>query len=153
MAARIHAVQAAAYRQEADLLGVAYFPPLDRTAEDIAASTDLYFGAVVGGELLGVISLERRSAEEAVISSLTVEPSVQRRGLGRALVAVAASHAHYDRLWVSTGAKNLPALALYRRLGFEEQRRRRVGAEGIEVVELVALTSNISSECANFPQR
>ena len=39
-------------------------------------------------------------------------------------------------LSVSTGAKNHPALALYQQLGFGERRRRRVGPEEIEVVEL-----------------
>jgi GNAT superfamily N-acetyltransferase/protein tyrosine phosphatase (PTP) superfamily phosphohydrolase (DUF442 family) len=145
MAGRIHAVQVAAYRQEAALLGVDRFPPLERTPADIAASTDVHFGAWDDARLLGVISLERRSAGEALISSLTVEPSAQRRGVGRALVAVAAARAGYARLAVSTGTRNLPALALYRQLGFEERHRGSIGPEGIEVVELAAPTTTILS--------
>jgi GNAT superfamily N-acetyltransferase/protein tyrosine phosphatase (PTP) superfamily phosphohydrolase (DUF442 family) len=145
MAARIHAVQVAAYRQEAALLGVERFPPLERTPADIAASADVHFGAWDGASLLGVISLEPRSSGEALISSLTVEPSAQRRGVGRALVAVAAARADYVRLAVSTGARNLPALALYRQLGFEERRRGSVGPEGIEVIELAAPSATILS--------
>ena len=61
MASRIHAVQMEAYRQEASLLGVREFPPLDRTVQDVMASSDAFFGAFDGEELLGVISLEQRS--------------------------------------------------------------------------------------------
>ena len=52
MAARIHAVQIAAYQQEAALLGVSDFPPLARTVEDIMGSRDLFFRAFDGEELL-----------------------------------------------------------------------------------------------------
>lgn len=138
LAARIHAVQLAAYRQEAALLGVTHFPPLDRTVADIAASTDTCIGAFDGDALLGVVGVEQRGGRDALIASLTVRPDAQRRGIGRALVVAVAMQWLSQQLRVSTGAKNAPALALYRQLGFEERSRRLAGSEAIEVVELVA---------------
>jgi ribosomal protein S18 acetylase RimI-like enzyme len=136
MASRIHEIQIEAYRQEAALLGVREFPPLDRTVEDVMASSDAFFGAFDGEELVGVISLEQRSENEVLISSLTVAPSFQRRGVARALVASVASWTRSEKISVSTGARNGPALALYEQLGFVESSRRFVGVEQLEVVEL-----------------
>jgi hypothetical protein len=44
---------------------------------------------------------------------------------------------HYGvELTVQTGAKNLPALALYSQLGFVEIQRWHVGQESLELVKL-----------------
>jgi GNAT superfamily N-acetyltransferase len=138
MASRIHAVQTAAYRQEAALLGIREFPPLKRTVGDVMASSDSFFGAFDGEELLGVMSLEQRNENEVCISSLTVAPPFQRLGVATALVASIAGWTRSQKLSVFTGAKNAPALALYKQLGFVEFSRRFVGVEQLEVVELVA---------------
>jgi len=136
MASRIHAVQIEAYRQEASLLGVRNFPPLNRTVRDVMASSDIFFGAFSGGELLGVISLERRTENQVSISSLTVAPPFQRRGVAKALVSSIAGSTRSQKISVSTGAKNAPALALYKQCGFIECSRRLLGAEQTEIVEL-----------------
>lgn len=136
VALRIHAIQMAAYRLEAVLLGVRHFPPLERSVEDVQSSSDRFWGAKGGGELLGVISLERSGAVEILISSLTVDPAYHRRGAGRALVQAVLGTRGSCSMMVSTGAKNEPALQLYRQLGFLERRRRYVGLEPVEVVEL-----------------
>ena len=60
MATRIHSVQRAAYLQEAALLGVVDFAPAQSTTADVQISSDAFYGAFHGEELLGVISLERR---------------------------------------------------------------------------------------------
>jgi ribosomal protein S18 acetylase RimI-like enzyme len=142
MAARIHAVQIEAYRQEASLLGVRNFPPLHRTVRDVMTSPNLFFGAFSGGELLGVISLERRSENQVSISSLTVPPPFQRRGVAKALLSSIAGSTKSQKISVSTGAKNAPALALYKQFGFVECCRRLLGAEHTEVVELAVERSN-----------
>ena len=58
-ARRIHAVQMRAYRQEAALLGVGFFAPLEHTAQDVQASRECYFGAWIGRALAGVVSIVR----------------------------------------------------------------------------------------------
>jgi ribosomal protein S18 acetylase RimI-like enzyme len=136
MAQRVHALQIAAYRLEADLLGVKHFPPLERSVEDVQSAAEELWGAWEGEELLGVIGLERFNAAEILISSLTVAPGHHRRGVGRALVLSVLDARGSCAVAVSTGAKNDPALQLYKQLGFIEHRRRHVGLEPVEVVEL-----------------
>jgi len=57
VAARIHAVLMLAYAQEARLLQVKTFAPLDRTPEDIQTSTEYFLGALLDEALIGVLSL------------------------------------------------------------------------------------------------
>jgi ribosomal protein S18 acetylase RimI-like enzyme len=153
MATRIHSVQRAAYLQEAALLGVVDFAPAQRTTADVQISSDTFYGAFRGEELLGVISLEQQSTDEVVISSLTVVPSFQRAGVGRALVVTLARETVCRTISVCTGAKNYPALALYGRLGFVEQRHKLEGHEGIEIVELVAERSKVARHTITEPTR
>jgi ribosomal protein S18 acetylase RimI-like enzyme len=137
VAERIHAIQRAAYAQEAALLGAVSFPPLQRQVMDVQRTEGQFLGAFVDGQLAGTLSVEPGRVEhQLTISSLTVVPEFQRRGLGRALVAAVIREFAFRSLTVSTGARNLPALALYAELGFVEFSRRLVGEEKLEVVEL-----------------
>jgi ribosomal protein S18 acetylase RimI-like enzyme len=147
IAARIHAVQMAAYAQEAALLGVTDFPPLRRTVADIQADTASFTGAFVDGVLAGVISIEAEPADTsrpstvpeitvAQITALVVDPPYQRRGVARRLLRHVLD-AHAGRaMTVSTGADNGPARALYAAHGFVETARRTVTPAGLVVVTL-----------------
>jgi len=135
-AARIAALQRAAYALEGALLGAAHFPPAHVTAVDIATSPGQYLGALRDGELLGVIGVEPVAPAGTLIGSLTVAPGHHRRGIGRALVGHVLRHFDARPVVVSTGTANAPALALYRGFGFVEGIRREAGAERIPVVEL-----------------
>ncbi len=53
MARQLHAVQMIAYAQEARLLGAIYFPPLERTAEEVRTGAEAYLSAFIGAELAG----------------------------------------------------------------------------------------------------
>jgi hypothetical protein len=48
IAERIHRLQRVAYEQEAQLLGVSEFPPLQRTVADVQASAGQFFGVSLG---------------------------------------------------------------------------------------------------------
>ena len=147
VAERIHAIQMAAYAQEAVLLGAISFPPLQRQVIDVQRTEGQFLGVFLDGQLAGTLSVEPGNVEhELTISSLTVDPEFQRRGLGRALIAAVFSEFAFRGLTVSTGARNLPALALYAEFGFVEFSRRLVGEEQLEVVELRLNKSNLSSE-------
>lgn len=66
-------------------------------------------------------------ADEAEVLSVGVVPGWQRRGVGKALIEGlmrAAKRAEARRLYLEVAADNVPALALYGRLGFTESRRR-----------------------------
>jgi ribosomal protein S18 acetylase RimI-like enzyme len=134
-ARRIHAVQMLAYAQEAELLQARHFPPLERTPADIQASQERFLAAVVDETLYGSIGLEPEDEpDHLTITSLVVSPAYQRRGVGRLLLAAVIRECAGSTLSASTGARNVPALALYRALGFVEHGRCTVGAEALELV-------------------
>jgi ribosomal protein S18 acetylase RimI-like enzyme len=136
VAERLHAIQRAAYAQEARLLAARHFPPLDRTVADVQASQERFLGAFWETELVGTVSVEDGAGcTELVICSLTVAPGCQRRGVARALLAAVLGDSRYKIVRVSTGARNVPAIALYSAFGFVEHARRTVGVEELPLVE------------------
>ena len=137
VAAHIHAVQIAAYAQEAELLGVIDFPPLKRMPADIQIAEERFIGAFIEETLVGSLSTQRaEQPEELNIASLVVAPEHQRKGIGRLLLSSALHECGEHVVTVSTGARNTPALALYAEFGFAECRRCKVGPEGLELVKL-----------------
>lgn len=122
VAARIHAVQMAAYAQEAELLGVADFPPLRRMPHDIQAAEERFIGAFIEAMMVGSLSIESTARPEEVnVASLVVAPEYQRKGIGRLL---------------------LPnALAVYAAFCFVECGRHKLGSEGLELVKLCRIRS------------
>lgn len=143
VAAAIHAVQMAAYAQEAALLGTVDFPPLRRTVADVQADDARYFGALVADELVGVASVEEgvsagedRSDAGLIIASLVVRPAWQRRGIARQLLARMLDEAGNRAVRVTTGVANGPALTLYAAFGFVEESRHTVGADRLNVITL-----------------
>ena len=144
VAAQIHAVMAQAYVQEAALLQVRDFPPLQRTAADVQASADFFLGArwerlddSADAELLGVLSIgPDDEAAQLCINALTVAPHAQRQGIGRALMQAALLRGQGMDFAVSTAAANAPALALYRGLGFVIYRHGTMGPQALALVKL-----------------
>ena len=103
-----------AYAQEAKLLQVEHFAPLDRTPEDIRTSSEYYLGALHGNVIVGSLSLGSDDEPDRInIASLVVHPEYQRQGIGRSLLTEALRRGEGMTFSVSTGAKNTPALALY----------------------------------------
>ena len=138
-AAGIHAVLMLAYAQEAELLGVKDFAPLNRTLQDVQASVDFHLGALDGNEIVGVLSIgPDDEPDQLQVSSLVVHPKWQRRGIARTLLADAFRRAAGMNITVSTGAKNTPALALYREFGFVPYRYGTMGSEALALVKLRA---------------
>ena len=137
VATQIHAVLMLAYAQEAELLKVQNFPPLQDTAADIQASDEFFLGCFNDQELLGVVSVRPDDEPGQInIASLVVNPAHQRRGVARALLTNALQRAAGAPFSVSTAAKNAPALALYQQFGFEAYRWGTLGSEGLALVKL-----------------
>jgi ribosomal protein S18 acetylase RimI-like enzyme len=135
VAIKIHAVQMAAYAQEAVLLEVKYFPPLERTVKDIQNSTEIFLGVMADQELAGCIAYEIQP-QGWLISSLVVSPQYQRLGIARTLVGAVLKLGQDKTIEVATGAKNTPALTLYRDFGFLEYNRFVVTKDNLEIVQL-----------------
>ena len=137
VAAEIHAVMSLAYVQEAALLGVQHFAPLQRTVQDIQAGAEFYLGVVQDRQLLGLLSVGADDErDQLLICTLVVHPRAQRQGIGRALVRDALRRGEGMVFAVSTGADNGPALALYRAQGFVAYRRGVMGPDAVAVVKL-----------------
>lgn len=146
IARQLHAVQMIAYAQEAKLLGAIYFPPLERTVEEVRAADEAFLAAFMGQELVGAVSVWPDPEGMGMnIASLVVSPEFQRQGIGVALLAsVLATHGA-GQITVQTGAKNIPAFSLYTRAGFVEFRRWLVGREPLELIKLLR-PPGVSSE-------
>jgi ribosomal protein S18 acetylase RimI-like enzyme len=131
----IHTVQQAAYLVEVTLLGVQDFPPLEVNPHDIQQSGDHYQGALIHGQLVGVISHEPVGEEgDRNITSLVVFPQWHRQGIAKALLVKILSEFPDSVITVTTAVKNEPAISLYSKFGFAEYARGVKGAESIHVI-------------------
>jgi ribosomal protein S18 acetylase RimI-like enzyme len=131
-------VQMAAYAQEAALLGAKRFPPLERTVQDLESGAERFLAVWAASALVGALGYEPGPGDTGMtIASLVVDPAWQRRGLGRSLVAAALARFADAPVWVSTGALNHPARALYSQFGFVEHSRSFVGPEPLEIIGLI----------------
>lgn len=131
----VHRVMQAAYRVEADLLGVQEFVPLQRTAADLLRANSTFLGAFLDGRLAAVAEIERPPQAPVNVAALVVMPEHFRQGLGTALMRRVLEEHGRGPITVSTGVRNLPALRLYAGLGFQEARRWSV--DGIPMVTLL----------------
>lgn len=126
--AKLVALQRAAYRVEADLIGTHVIPPLRETVVDLRASGETLWGYYADGELAGAIGF-KREGDLLDIYRLAVSPAHFRCGIAGALVAHVETEARASgvrRVIVSTGAANAPAVAFYQHAGFRPTHQREV---------------------------
>ncbi|WP_409299391.1 GNAT family N-acetyltransferase [Peribacillus sp. SCS-26] len=86
---------------------------------------EVFLGRLEGTELSGFISF-KESREEVDIHRLVVHPRFFKRGIGKRLLTALIKRAGGRRIKVSTGAENMPALALYKKQGFTLVQEREV---------------------------
>jgi len=139
-AAQVYVVQAAAYAEEARLVGIDSrdFPPAQRTLTDIRHANEEFTVASLGESIVGAISVELpeiaawcgQRLNTVHVASLVVLPAHQRNGIGRRLVETIIENHPNEAITVSTASGNAPALALYRKLGFGEARRTTINCAG-----------------------
>ncbi|MBO6598022.1 MAG: GNAT family N-acetyltransferase [Pseudomonadales bacterium] len=115
---QIHKIFQAAYRVEAELIGVETFPPLDRTKTEVRASMNDFYSIADAGDLMGIMEIEEPfgSNKTSTIASLAVSPSYSRKGIGQSLIKFAIEQ--NSSLIVTTAEKNIPAIKLYEKMGF-----------------------------------
>ncbi|MFD8789628.1 GNAT family N-acetyltransferase [Streptomyces vinaceus] len=120
-AASVHAVGRRAYAVEADLIGFSEIPTLRETLQELRAQPLRWAGALTDdGQLAAFVAWQQPASDDDVdVHRVCVDPPWFREGLASKLFA------HLLTAWtpsadvlVSTGADNLPAVALYERLGF-----------------------------------
>lgn len=98
-------------------MGFDGIPPLHETPAQVTMLDVVHWrGAFEDDVLVGIIAWDATDVV-ADIDRLAVDPARSRRGHGRRLVQ---SVPEIERVTVSTGRANEPALRLYLSLGFEE---------------------------------
>ncbi|MFN8445540.1 MAG: GNAT family N-acetyltransferase [Caldilineaceae bacterium] len=133
VAQEIYVVQQASYAVEQALIECADFPPLQVTPTDIQQEDEIFLGYRVGAQLAGVVSFASLPTL-LDIGRLIVHPDYFRRGIASQLLQAVESFAEPAmRITVSTAEKNLPAVQLYLRHGYQ-QTEQTVLPDGLVLV-------------------
>jgi GNAT superfamily N-acetyltransferase len=135
IAQAITALQRRSYRAEADLIGFADLPPLRESPAELMQSIERFFGIRTPSGLMALVAVED-SPGQVLISRLCVSPDHTRRGFATRLVRHVLADADAPVV-VETAAANLPALSLYRQLGFSVAEPFK-SKEGLDLVRAVA---------------
>jgi N-acetylglutamate synthase-like GNAT family acetyltransferase len=120
----ISALVQAAYGHYVERLGGPPRPLMDDYA-DVVNRLDVTV-AERGGELAGLLVLDRDDEEGFLIDNVAVHPAHQGTGVGRALLQRAEAEARgagFDSLYLYTHELMTENLALYARIGYEEYKR------------------------------
>jgi ribosomal protein S18 acetylase RimI-like enzyme len=103
---------------------------IDGHKADAKSDTDRWWLALSGAQPVGVLLLtDAADSDSWEIAYVGVVPEARRRGIGGQLVGkavVEAQRAEVPHLTLSVDARNRPAIALYRQLGFERYDSREV---------------------------
>lgn len=110
-------VQLPAYEIESILINSRLIPALSDTVESIATSNENFYGYFFKEELVGVIAYEF-SDQKIDITRLVIHPKYFRRKIASKLLLFIQNKYHENKINVSTGSKNLPAVQLYLKHGF-----------------------------------
>lgn len=113
------------YAVEAEIIGVADFPPLRETIEEVAASNNRFLGYFDGPNLLGVLEYSN-TGNESWIHRLAVKPSHFKNGVASSLLLSALSESSV--YFVGTSPLNRPAVKLYEKFGFNYNYEKMVGS-------------------------
>jgi GNAT superfamily N-acetyltransferase/SAM-dependent methyltransferase len=152
VAADVLALQHAAYRVEAELIGDDRIPPLHETLDELVAATDLQWRGIRIDERIVAAMAVTGVGRQCDIDRLIVDPAYARRGLGRSLVEAVL---HHSVVTVSTGALNVPARALYESLGFRVVRDLEV-LPGLSITEFERTNSHLRTsfdlDVANYAE-
>jgi len=116
-AREMHKVFQRSYSQEAKLLEIEDFPPLQRSSVDLSLSESLFYGVHESENLAAVIELECQH-KRLEINSLVVDPDYFRRGYAENLMRFVLQYHSWKIAHVETARANLPAISLYAKLGF-----------------------------------
>jgi ribosomal-protein-alanine acetyltransferase len=112
--------------QESDLTGIDAIQSASPEASHWKAAE--YFDydlrvATVDGEVAGFLAGRSLGEGEYEILNLAVAPAMRRRGVARSLIDNLL-HGFSGTVFLEVRASNLPAIALYKRQGFQELSRR-----------------------------
>lgn len=122
VASQIFSVFQNSYKIEAQLIGTLNFPPLSRSAKDIAGSKTQFYGFNENNCLAAVIEVFIED-KYLKIDSLTVDPFYFRKGIASKLISYVLESINFSKAIVETAVVNIPAINLYKTHGFVEFKR------------------------------
>ncbi len=122
MAKKIYSIFQSAYKIEAKLLNVTDFPPLERTVNNFISSNNTFFAYFNHTVILAIIEIDCQNISTH-IQSLVVDPSEFRKGIARKLTNYILKNYKSQLFTVETGLNNVPAIQLYKSIGFQEIKR------------------------------
>ncbi|WP_369132769.1 GNAT family N-acetyltransferase [Modestobacter sp. I12A-02662] len=130
-------LQRAAYVSEAQLYDDVRLPALVQTLDELVGELDgsTCAAAWEGTRLVGAVRSRERGGVLHV-GRLVVAPDLQGRGIGSRLPGAAEAATALPRATLSTGARSLADLRLYRRHGYVDSHRETL-RPGLELVHLV----------------
>ncbi|MFS0782689.1 GNAT family N-acetyltransferase [Bacillus sp. 1P06AnD] len=135
IAEELLSIQLPAYRVEAELIGCHDIPALKQTARTIQQSEDTYTAFFQEDKMAGFISYGQED-RKLRICSLVVHPDYFRKGIGQKILCFFLENLAGEQcIIVSTGSRNIPALALYKKHGFKEVNQHPIG-NGVYLTEL-----------------
>jgi ribosomal protein S18 acetylase RimI-like enzyme len=112
-------VQIPAYKIEAQIIGFDGIPQLKDTVETIETSTELFIGYIHENQLIAFLSYTK-DENGYQICRLVVQPDFFKQGIARKLLKYFMNEIvrPHEKVIVSTGADNVPAINLYKSEGF-----------------------------------
>ena len=121
VARQLQALQEAAYAVESALIDYPDLPPLNESVADIQQSSDVFLVCQKDSRLVGALSYEQ--VEDVLdITRLVIHPDYFRQGIaGQLLRQVEQLAVGIVEITVSTAIKNKPAIALYKKYGYEQK--------------------------------
>lgn len=135
LAQLVLSLQIPAYQLEANLIGFQGIPALLDTVDDLMNNKENFIGFYKDDELLGVLSYEETD-ELVDICRLVVSPASFRKGIGNQLVNHVLEEVRGSReVIVSTGLENVPAVTLYKKFGFQQERLVEI-VPGVKLVNM-----------------
>ncbi len=120
IASEIVKLQKQSYQIEADIIGYQYIPPLLETPNRVMINSEIFYGYYIENVLIGLISYKVKN-RILDIYRVAVLPKYFRNGIAENMIRyLENNNTNINKIIVSTGQKNKPAVNLYLKLGFSK---------------------------------
>lgn len=120
IAASVLELQIASYKIEAELIGFYEIPPLKDTLASLSECDEIFYGYFINNVLAAIISY--KIIENTLdIHRVAVHPCFFKRGIAGKLISfIEKVEDNINIVIVCTGKKNLPAVNLYLKNGYQK---------------------------------
>lgn len=127
-------LQVASYKIEAEIIGFYEIPPLKDTLDSVKKCEEIFYGYFIEDVLSGIVSY--KIIENVLdIHRVAVQPYFFKQGIAKKLIDfIEQLESHINRIVVSTGKNNIPAVSLYLKKGYKKVQDIEIG-KGIYITE------------------